>query len=244
MPINLLHPHAYSTLQRSSLALTLPAFLNIPPKKYQIMGNTTGKRTGQAKTFEELSRHVDEANLLASNYTDSHGRKVCFELCPKHYNDVIVPFLWKALVHVRVMKHPLEPQVPKLFTYQQFYTIYFKLKEYEQMTPNGDEKLSASVFFPSNDPQASSSALEKECAICMERDATLVLPCLHCFCEQCIKIWKNKSETCPMCRVALQEQTEDCFVLANPPTDVEVKSYFSGFFDHLDNLEGLDFTHR
>jgi len=205
------------------------------------MGNNNGKRKGkgQAETFEELKQHVEEANLLASNYSDSQGRQVNFELCPKQHSDIIIPFLWKVLVHVRVTKRPSDMQPAKNFTYQQFYMIYDKLKEYSLMTPTGDEKISASLFFPTSDA-SSTSGNEKECSICMEREATLVLPCYHTFCEQCIKLWKHKSDTCPMCRVAMQEQTEDCFVITNPPTDAEVKSYFSGFFDHLESLQGID----
>jgi len=30
---------------------------------------------------------------------------------------------------------------------------------------------------------------EEECVICMDRKATVILPCAHAYCEQCIEAW-------------------------------------------------------
>eukprot|EP00026_Physarum_polycephalum_P016185 Phypoly_transcript_17042.p1 GENE.Phypoly_transcript_17042~~Phypoly_transcript_17042.p1 ORF type:complete len:222 (+),score=31.73 Phypoly_transcript_17042:96-761(+) len=187
---------------------------------------------GFAQSYNELNQRVTEANTMASVYTDSHGRKLKFELFPRKYNDIIIPFLWKVLVHIRVSKDPPDSIPPKLLSFEQFSVVHRKLTEFGDFSTPGAP----------DDPQPSSSgqneASEKECTICMEREATLVLPCCHSFCEQCIKLWRSKSETCPVCRVTMEGQTEDCFVLTNPPTTSEVKSFFSEFFD---NLQGLDF---
>ena len=43
------------------------------------------------------------------------------------------------------------------------------------------------------------------CPICEENKVNLSLPCNHFFCEQCIKDWIIKSETCPLCRLKLKQ---------------------------------------
>ena len=45
------------------------------------------------------------------------------------------------------------------------------------------------------------------CPICEENKVNLCLPCSHFFCEECIKDWVKKSETCPLCRIKLNKKT-------------------------------------
>ena len=42
------------------------------------------------------------------------------------------------------------------------------------------------------------------CPICSENKVNLSLPCSHFFCENCIKTWLVKSESCPLCRLTLK----------------------------------------
>ena len=42
------------------------------------------------------------------------------------------------------------------------------------------------------------------CPICEENKVDISLPCSHFFCENCIKSWVIKSETCPLCRLKLE----------------------------------------
>ena len=42
------------------------------------------------------------------------------------------------------------------------------------------------------------------CPICEENKVEVSLPCSHFFCEDCIKSWVIKSETCPLCRFKLK----------------------------------------
>lgn len=48
------------------------------------------------------------------------------------------------------------------------------------------------------------------CVICMERQSDLVLSCLvssiqHSFCSDCIGNWSVKDQSCPMCRMTIQQ---------------------------------------
>ena len=43
-----------------------------------------------------------------------------------------------------------------------------------------------------------------ECPICLEPMVVgLVLPCKHIFHEACIESWKDRNDSCPICRVPL-----------------------------------------
>ncbi|GAM18294.1 hypothetical protein SAMD00019534_014690 [Acytostelium subglobosum LB1] len=42
----------------------------------------------------------------------------------------------------------------------------------------------------------------RECPICFEDDATCVAPCAHAFCSKCINQWRERNNTCPICRMS------------------------------------------
>ena len=65
------------------------------------------------------------------------------------------------------------------------------------------------------------------CPICSENKVNLSLPCAHFFCEQCIKTWIGKSDSCPLCRYKLKVNKKD-------PTGVSgAKSW--NVIDEIDN---------
>lgn len=47
------------------------------------------------------------------------------------------------------------------------------------------------------------------CPICAENNIDLSLPCSHFFCNNCIKTWLLKSDSCPLCRYKLKKNKND-----------------------------------
>lgn len=69
-----------------------------------------------------------------------------------------------------------------------------------------------------------------ECIVCFANKPTVVLPCAHAFCEECIKQWKGRSDTCPVCRASLKDDDEN-WVLAETPSDEEIARYVTEFLE-------------
>jgi hypothetical protein len=49
--------------------------------------------------------------------------------------------------------------------------------------------------------------MDEECAICFEKynRNKIILLCSHKFCKQCLEAWSIKSNTCPMCRIDINQ---------------------------------------
>eukprot|EP00667_Euglena_gracilis_P017369 EG_transcript_18277 len=59
-------------------------------------------------------------------------------------------------------------------------------------------------------PAPSSTPVENEmedCAICFERLVTVVLPCAHAFCADCLDQWFRTQQNCPLCRAEVAGKT-------------------------------------
>ena len=57
-----------------------------------------------------------------------------------------------------------------------------------------------------NDEERENYSMDGEglCPLCLDKKVNFSLPCSHFFCEDCIKLWMLKSETCPLCRIKLK----------------------------------------
>ncbi|KAK0054996.1 E3 ubiquitin-protein ligase RNFT1 [Biomphalaria pfeifferi] len=57
---------------------------------------------------------------------------------------------------------------------------------------------------------SSSDMLDKgnQCPICQDTiNDSIMLPCKHIFCEQCVSIWFDREKTCPMCRAEITTES-------------------------------------
>lgn len=171
-----------------------------------------------AETFSQLVTDVAEANRIASNYTDSAGRKLVYWLDPQDEDVIPFPIFWKHFVTIIVKKLPATgaKQPKKHLNIKQFYRMFHYMKELTA-TPDGTPR-------PNVHPKESTSKGdtkdgeddeddENECVICMERKARVVMDCTHAFCDVCLEKWNEKSMTCPLCRMAKQPTNSN-----TPPT--------------------------
>jgi len=38
------------------------------------------------------------------------------------------------------------------------------------------------------------------CCICLDKEIDTILGCFHGYCQECIDEWRERDETCPLCR--------------------------------------------
>eukprot|EP01112_Ceratiomyxa_fruticulosa_P012890 TRINITY_DN3593_c0_g1_i1.p1 TRINITY_DN3593_c0_g1~~TRINITY_DN3593_c0_g1_i1.p1 ORF type:complete len:198 (-),score=23.85 TRINITY_DN3593_c0_g1_i1:87-680(-) len=183
------------------------------------------KNVRKPESYEDLAKQVNDANNLTSNYQDNQGRKLVFTLYPQKRGDIPILLLWKLVCHVQVSYTGDPSQQPKMLTVRQFSKVYNRLLDFFK---------SFSAVSPSTSPRKTleSPRGENECAICLDRESTLVLPCSHSFCSECLEEWKKKSDTCPFCR-SISEGNDELFVLTNPPTDQEISEYFQNYLNKI-----------
>lgn len=48
--------------------------------------------------------------------------------------------------------------------------------------------------------------LPDECAVCLDRRVTEVLPCTHAFCANCLDRWFGSQGSCPLCRATVESK--------------------------------------
>lgn len=151
-----------------------------------------------AENYRQLVADVAEANRIASNYSDSQGRKLLYRLEPQREEDVPIPMFWKQFVSVVVKKVPAGPKPCPVFelNIKQFYRMFRYMQD---ITSNGQTARPKDTAGEEEEDEDAN-----ECAICMERKACVLLDCTHAFCDVCLEGWHEKSNTCPMCRAIRQ----------------------------------------
>eukprot|EP01103_Thecamoeba_quadrilineata_P018853 TRINITY_DN7409_c0_g1_i1.p1 TRINITY_DN7409_c0_g1~~TRINITY_DN7409_c0_g1_i1.p1 ORF type:complete len:184 (+),score=22.64 TRINITY_DN7409_c0_g1_i1:35-586(+) len=183
------------------------------------MGQTaTAER---AQSFGRLKSDVDEANNILLRYTNSDGRRLKFLINPTHESELSIPFLWKSLTTITLCKEP-GPSKRKLLSYKDFYFLY---RHIQGLSSPNDPPIAQT---PVNDGS-------NECVICMEREAQVVLTCGHIFCEECVKLWSEKSETCPMCRAdSMLKRDEEFWLVSNEQISAGAEAYISRLHKSMD----------
>jgi hypothetical protein len=133
--------------------------------------------------------------------------------------------MWKHRTRIVVVKYPPLPgETPKLLNYQQFYRLFFQIKEYGSLDQVSKDDIVKTVGEVGND--------DFECVICMDNKPDIVLPCGHPFCQKCIEMWNKSNQTCPLCRQTVTSE-DDMWVLAASPSSQDLGTYFSEFLDKL-----------
>eukprot|EP01102_Stenamoeba_stenopodia_P009220 TRINITY_DN2716_c0_g1_i4.p1 TRINITY_DN2716_c0_g1~~TRINITY_DN2716_c0_g1_i4.p1 ORF type:complete len:219 (+),score=33.40 TRINITY_DN2716_c0_g1_i4:51-707(+) len=159
-----------------------------------------------AESFSQLVTDVAEANRIASNYTDSAGRKLVYWLDPQDEDVIPLPVFWKHFVTIIVKKLPAtgSKQPKKHLNIKQFYRMFHYMKELTA-TPDGTPRPNVYPKTSTSKGEDSDEDDDNECVICMERKARVVMDCTHAFCDVCLAKWNEKSMTCPLCRMAKQQ---------------------------------------
>ena len=92
------------------------------------------------------------------------------------------------------------------------------------------------------DKKASSSKGQDICCICMESEASVLLPCYHNFCETCIDAWvASRRSTCPLCRCKMGTRNDRWQVIEDLPPDFDVKTEIGKTMLHMAQNCGKDF---
>ena len=173
---------------------------------FKIMGN---KWDNYIVKKEEVEKNIEKINELTRKYALIEF--ICLYLEFSLDENV---FFSNKIIRVKVKKfNPKKGKVEDEFkivrlTIEQFYTYYNALMNslnifYEKRL---EERLKTLVGDDFDNIDNDESSL---CPICEEKKVQICLPCCHFFCEQCIKTWVIKSETCPLCRFKLKNNKKN-----------------------------------
>eukprot|EP00003_Mantamonas_plastica_P004983 TRINITY_DN13999_c0_g1_i1.p2 TRINITY_DN13999_c0_g1~~TRINITY_DN13999_c0_g1_i1.p2 ORF type:complete len:173 (+),score=58.43 TRINITY_DN13999_c0_g1_i1:538-1056(+) len=147
--------------------------------------------------------------------------------------------------------NPGELQAEKLLDVKQFYAVFLQMKSAfdkvdakKMMKKMGSSSLVEGVLSSSStngegelNRQGSGflslpeDESEEMCIVCMENNPEVVLSCAHSYCKSCIDEWKERSNTCPMCRAVADQ--EDEWDLVAKPSNKEVADFLNDYVDHV-----------
>lgn len=196
---------------------------------------------------------VEHLNLVAEQHIDQNGKRLMFAIRPKSADSLV----WKATVRVDCYKvncRSCHIETTRVLTLHQFIALYDQIIQQvdsaavefnpeavrDQPTGAISDDLScvmgASAVFdalersaPREDDERVDSTIE--CCICMERKSSIILPCLHTYCEKCIDCWweseSDEGHTCPLCRQALKDKGDQWVLMSERPGPEEMEKEVS-----------------
>lgn len=202
-----------------------------------VLNNPDHSPTLQRKHRAQV--HNNNNNNTTSNATTSGRSTVQDTATPTPYPEGMTPhpdqddkgtrdepILWRLRTTISVLKHPVKlGEEQRLLNYRQFYRFYFRMREYGSIDDVTKDEIRSSVTINEFD--------ENECVICMESRAQIALNCNHAFCERCLQQWKQRSDTCPVCRQLNSTDENDVWVLTGEPSTEDLANYFSEFLDSI-----------
>ncbi|PRP88832.1 hypothetical protein PROFUN_00300 [Planoprotostelium fungivorum] len=174
------------------------------------------------KSMEDLKTHITIANeslttsSLTQYFSKEHHEASChLELThlPQFLETNNLPF-WKLLANIQLRSN-VDGRTKKILSLKQFSIFYVQLLEMMKssqdpsMRTSGCQEIVETTLSADNDT---------DCIICFEKKADIALQCTHAFCSDCLKEWKQRSQTCPVCRAqlsALSKPDEDWVLMGN-----------------------------
>ena len=162
------------------------------------MGNFWENTYLKKSEVEETITKINE-KLKQSSITELIGANIKFILTDNKNKNRII----KAEINMN-MELTKGSQKTFYLTLEQFYQYYNSLIDCIEALDNEEcEKSFLSLEKKMEDIDTLDSDL---CPICNEKKLNISLPCKHFFCQDCIKNWMIKSETCPICRCKLKKE--------------------------------------
>lgn len=154
---------------------------------------------------EEVQKNIKEINQVTKMivFMNKFKLHLRFEL-----DDSPIQKITKKIIKVQVSDYNEKTcfvkirKSPLLITIDDFYKYYNLLMNFRSVFLNQqiEEKMN-------NLSKSQISKLGSDesgiCPICCENNVNMSLPCSHFFCNECIKSWLIKSESCPLCRYKL-----------------------------------------
>jgi len=202
-------------------------------------------------SYADFLASVEHLNLVAEQHVDPNGKRLMFAIRPKSSDSLV----WKATAKVDCYKvncRSCQIETTRVLTLHQFIALYDQIIKHVDSASVNPEVASGSAR-PSLAIDDSSSTLEAsallaefdalggstangaldsvdnviECCICMERKSSIILPCLHTYCEKCIDSWwesgGEEAQTCPLCRQELKDKGDQWVLMSERPDAQEME---------------------
>lgn len=154
---------------------------------------------------EEVEKNIIDVNEITKSaiFMNKYKLHLVFQL-----DDSPIQKINKKIIKVNISEYDqkscfVNRREDSLFiTIDEFYQYYNLLMNLrgkflnDQMKKNMDNLTKSQIIEYGEDESGI-------CPICCEKNVDMALPCSHFFCNNCIKTWLVKSESCPLCRYKL-----------------------------------------
>jgi len=209
-------------------------------------------------SYGDFLASVEHLNLVAEQHVDPNGKRLMFAIRPKSADSLVWKATAKIDCY-KVNCRSCQIETTRILTLHQFISLYDQIIQHvdsasvdSEISPvaaggrlpsatseDSSAVMEASVILAQFDSLGASSAIQGtensesliECCICMERKSSIILPCLHTYCEKCIDCWwesgSEDSQTCPLCRQTLKDKGDQWVVMTDRPDALEMEKEVS-----------------